>query len=158
MQENKKNDGRNERNEGNDFLFQLYFGKEKIKNENGCWNFFEKKLLNQNFPSQNSPAQKTRRGRGPDRSKRKPQPWAVGEATHRRILDLLREGRGRLWIARQLGVGVRTVQRRVDILRREEDDEETIDFREVRGKVCPRHGALTVWPCVQCAAEEARRS
>ena len=120
------------------------YGDGKNKNENG--DFENEKIGNKNF----------RRGsgeRGPDRKQRRQRPWMLGEAKHLRILELLREGRGKVWIANELGVGVQTVQRRAAVLRREDDEEGTIDFRRVRGQVCEKHGALTVWPCVQCAAE-----
>jgi hypothetical protein len=80
----------------------------------------------------------------------------VEERVHLRILELLREGRGKVWIAQELGVGVQTVQRRAAVLRREDDEPGTVDFRAVRGEVCQKHGAVTVWPCVQCLAEEER--
>ena len=94
--------------------------------------------------------------RGRDRGPRQQRPWAVEERVHLRILELLREGRGKVWIAQELGVGVQTVQRRAAVLRREGDEPGTVDFRAVRGEVCQKHGAVTVWPCVQCLAEEER--
>lgn len=130
-----------------DFLYKIFFDRE----------FFAKNE-SRNFGDKNFSKTKRRmRGeRGPDRQQRHHRPWLIEERVHLRILELLREGRGKLWIAKTLGVGVQTVQRRAAVLRREDDEEGTIDFRTVRGEVCERHGAVTVWPCVQCAAEAER--
>lgn len=120
-----------------DFLFDLFFAGDAAREK-----FFTGRY--------------SRRTRGPDRQPRQQRPWLIGESQHARILELLREGRGKVWIAQQLGVGVSTVQRRAAILRREGDEEGMVDFRTVRGEVCEKHGAVTVWPCVQCLAEEEK--
>lgn len=133
---------------GGDFLQRIFFNREFFREKN----FFETKRFNQ------EKILKARKTRGPDKQPRQQRPWLVGEAKHARILELLREGRGKVWIAQQLGVGVATVQRRAAILRREGDEEGTVDFRTVRGEVCDRHGPVTVWPCVQCLAEEAKEN
>lgn len=137
MRENEREEINFNKKSGRDFLYEIYFGGP---------GFFREKIFQK----------RKRRGRGPDRKKRPPQPWAIGEARHARILAMLREGRGQRRIAKELGVGVQTVQRRAAILRREDDEDGMVDFRRVMRKVCERHGAVTVWPCVQCLAEAAR--
>ena len=131
-----------------DFLFRIFFAKNFISE-------VENLTKRKNF--QESGEKKRKIGeRGRDRDKRQQRPWVIEERIHMRILELLREGRGKVWIAQELGVGVQTVQRRAAVLRREDDEDGTVDFRTVRGEACDRHGAITVWPCVQCLAERER--
>lgn len=89
--------------------------------------------------------------------------WKILPAKHRKILDLLRAGVGVCKTAAIVGVGVRTVQRRVDAIRVMESPELEIDFRvkgdigeRIRKHTCPVHGVVTVWPCVACAAIAAK--
>lgn len=148
MQENEQEKIKISRDGGADFLYEIYFRGES---------FFRQE--NFGFSSLSPSTGKRRVGdRGPDRQPRKQRPWLLGQAKHARILELLREGRSKVMIAKELGVGVQTVQRRAAILRREDDEPGTVDFRAVRGEVCERHGPVTVWPCVQCLAEEAKRT
>lgn len=95
--------------------------------------------------------------RGPDRGQRKRRAWAIHEQKHFEILKLLGEGRGIHWVAQAVGVGVQTVQRRAAIVRRADDEPETVDFHRVKLQRCPEHGAVTIWPCVQCSAEQERK-
>ena len=78
--------------------------------------------------------------------------WAIAQKKHLAILRLLRSGVGVRRTASTVGVGVRTVQRRVDFLRQQTLDPGDIDFKRVSGKSCEVHGPVVVWPCVACAA------
>lgn len=150
-----------EKNSEQDFLFRIFFAKnffsevENLTRESGWVGQNERAstLVDRTERSGRKPG---RGERGRDRGPRQQRPWAVEERVHLRIIELLREGRGKVRIAQELGVGVQTVQRRAAVLRREDDDEGMVDFRAVRGEVCDKHGAVTVWPCVQCLAEEER--
>jgi hypothetical protein len=145
---------------GEDFLFRIFFAKNffpevgNLTGGGGWRNESAPTLVDKHGGSRQRSRGVGERGR--DREKRQQRPWAVEERVHLRILELLREGRGKVWIAQELGVGVQTVQRRAAVLRREDDEPGTVDFRKVRGEVCDKHGAVTVWPCVQCLAEEER--
>lgn len=139
-----------------DFLFRIFFAKNffsEIQDLTGE-KFSEDKKWRGERSGQGGRRRRGERGR--DREKRQQRPWSVEERVHLRILELLGEGRGKVWIARELGVGVQTVQRRAAVQRREGDEPGTVDFRTVRGEACEKHGAVTVWPCVQCLAEEER--
>ena len=132
-----------------DFLFRIFFAKNFISE-------VENLTKRKNFQEKCGEKKRKIGERGRDRDKRQQRPWVIEERIHMRILELLREGRGKVWIAQELGVGVQTVQRRAAVLRREDDEDGTVDFRTVRGEACDRHGAITVWPCVQCLAERER--
>ena len=79
--------------------------------------------------------------------------WMIAEAKHRRIVKLLESGFGIRRTARLVGVGVRTVQRRADLLRVADLAPNEVDFRRtVIKRRCPEHGMVGIWPCVACAA------
>lgn len=132
-----------------DFLYRIFFsGRESLE-----------KTAKEIAPSLAD--YRRRQADGGQSSGRKKRPWLIEEEKHLRILELLREGRGKVWIARKLGVGVQTVQRRSEIVRRENDEEGDVDFqvkvatKRIEATECPKHGVVAVWPCVQCLAEEA---
>ena len=79
--------------------------------------------------------------------------WEVLPQQHRRILHLLRSGYGICKTAAIVGVGVRTVQRRVEIIRTTGLVDGEIDYHRLSKPMrCEVHGAVSVWPCVACAA------
>ena len=99
---------------------------------------------------------------GLPQNQRKQWRWSIVPSKHRKILELLRKGVGVKTTARLVGVGVRTVQRRKQLQLqraaardRDTEDEGGIEFKS-RDHVCPVHGLVTVWPCVACAAIEAK--
>lgn len=87
--------------------------------------------------------------------------WQIEGEKHRAILKLLRHGVGICTIAEIVGVGVRTVQRRKELLEQEislaaiSEDGGGIEFTPGR-RVCEIHGQVSVWPCVACAAIASR--
>lgn len=87
--------------------------------------------------------------------------WAIESEKHKAILLLLKRGVGVIAIARIVGVGVRTVQRRKALLNDEvneqvatEDGGDVVEFKTIgrQSMRCEVHGPVTVWPCVACAA------
>lgn len=79
--------------------------------------------------------------------------WRIASDRHKKILELLRAGFGIRRVASSVGVGVRTVQRRAEVLRLAEIGEGEIDYRRTtKASACPVHGPVNVWPCVACAA------
>jgi hypothetical protein len=87
--------------------------------------------------------------------------WSIESKKHQSIIKLLRHGVGICTIAEIVGVGVRTVQRRKEFLDAEltqsvaKDDGQAVAFSTGR-HVCEVHGAVSVWPCVACAAIASR--
>lgn len=87
--------------------------------------------------------------------------WAIESEKHKAILLLLKRGVGVIAIAKIVGVGVRTVQRRKALLNDEvnelvaaEDGGEVVEFKTIgrQSMRCEVHGLVSVWPCVACAA------
>lgn len=79
--------------------------------------------------------------------------WQIVSSKHEKILELLRAGFGIRRVANAVGVGVRTVQRRADVLRLAELECGEVEYRRTtRSQACPVHGLVNVWPCVACAA------
>ncbi len=89
--------------------------------------------------------------------------WAIIPKKHRQILRLLRKGVGIKTTATIVGVGVRTVQRRKQLIEQQLNDPSTdevlaVEFKRlVKPKACPVHGPVTVWPCVACQAIAMRQ-
>lgn len=83
--------------------------------------------------------------------------WEVLPQQHMQILQLLRAGHGIRKTAALVGVGVRTVQRRAEVIRTSSLVDGEIDFRRsTKPMLCPVHGAVNVWPCVACGAIAAK--
>lgn len=80
--------------------------------------------------------------------------WEVLPQQHRRILQLLRDGYGICKVAVIVGVGVRTVQRRYEIIRTSSSVIDVDYRRAIKPMRCPVHGPVNVWPCVACAASD----
>ena len=71
---------------------------------------------------------------------------------------LLRTNLSQREIARMVGRAYSTVQLRCSRLRRLAVRGAETEMRIVdRHADCPKHGKISVWPCVACAAEAARR-
>jgi hypothetical protein len=109
--------------------------------------FESEKTSNKNFQEKKSRYSKRR--------------WAIESKKHQSIIKLLRHGVGICTIAEIVGVGVRTVQRRKELLDQElastlaDEEGQAIAFSTGR-HVCEVHGAVSVWPCVACAAIASR--
>ena len=92
--------------------------------------------------------------------------WAIAPQKHRKILQMLRAGKSVWQVAMELGVGVRTVQRRKLIVEAEADRgiarddgcdvRDVISFRRVKWN-CPVHGPVDFRPCVICTTQAAMR-
>lgn len=76
----------------------------------------------------------------------------VPEASRRVLRRRLAAGETLVAAARASDTSVTTAHR----TRRELLAEDGLPFQRTRTKVCQIHGTVTVWPCVACAAQEAR--
>ena len=87
--------------------------------------------------------------------------WRLTAQKHRLILEMLRGGWSVRGTAKALGVGIRTVQRRKEIVDAELREGFAVDAGVSAGDLveyvetwwnCPEHGRVRYQPCVQCMA------
>ena len=144
------------RSAGDDGVGEDFFSRRKIFSSE---NFLDDEKINsgissgENFLADEISDQKKTKPRYSSRR------WRVAGDQHRNILKLLEHGVGIRRIAQIVGVGVRTVQRRKAFLDELSDSQRGFhDLGAGQVKRCPVHGAVNVWPCVMCAAEESKKA